>query len=98
MIVDRLPGVLWRGAWKVLPEDKLTEYLRSARDYCSPHPGLTKAQLLFEMERAKRTIDYVLTIVRTPGVSSCACGTCAGQDDRQCKRQVANPAAPGSLL
>lgn len=42
------------------PEEKIMEYLRSARGYCDPHPDLTKAQLLFEMARAKRTIDYVL--------------------------------------
>lgn len=42
------------------PEEKIVEYLRSARDYCDPHPRLTKAQLLFEMERARGTIEYVL--------------------------------------
>lgn len=42
------------------PEEKLLEYVRSARDYCNPHPGLTRAQLLFEMERARRTLDYLL--------------------------------------
>jgi hypothetical protein len=81
---------------KRTPEEKIVEYLRSAADYCDPHQGLTKAQLLFEMERARSTIEYVISkFARNPGVSSCACGTCADQDDRQCKRQVANPAAPG---
>jgi hypothetical protein len=52
------------------PEEKLIEYLRSARDYCSPHPDLTKAQLLFEMERARRTLDYVIAqLASTRGVS-----------------------------
>jgi len=38
----------------------LIDHLKSARDYCDPHPDLTRAQLLFEMERAKRTLDYVI--------------------------------------
>jgi hypothetical protein len=44
---------------------KIVEYLRSARDYCDPHPDLTKAQLLFEMERSKRTLEYVLGLMET---------------------------------
>jgi hypothetical protein len=51
-------------------EEKIIEYLISARGYCDPHPDLTKAQLLFEMERARRTLDYVITqVASTRGVS-----------------------------
>jgi hypothetical protein len=47
---------------------KLTpdQLLRSAQDYCTPHPGLSKAQLLFEMERARRTIEYVRELLSSP--------------------------------
>ena len=58
-------------------DEKLIEYLRSAREYCSPHPDLDNAQLLFEMERARRTLDYVINQVRANrGVSF---GTPTGQ-------------------
>ena len=52
-----------------MQQAKLNEYLRSVRDYCDPHPGLTKAQLLFEMERARRTLDYILQSMH-PDVTS----------------------------
>jgi hypothetical protein len=42
---------------------KIAEYLISARGYCDPHPGLTRAQLLLEMERSRRTLDYVLGLL-----------------------------------
>jgi hypothetical protein len=51
-------------------DEKLVEYLRSAADYCDPHPGLTKAQLLLEMERARLTIQYVIDKSAHPAVAS----------------------------
>jgi hypothetical protein len=44
--------------------EKLLTYLRSARDYATPHDGLSHEQLLQEMERIRGTLDAVIEMVR----------------------------------
>jgi hypothetical protein len=41
----------------------VVEYLKGARDYADPNPGLTREQLLHEMERIKGTLDHVIYLL-----------------------------------
>jgi len=41
----------------------IVEYLRGARDYADPNPGLSREQLLQEMERIRKSLDHVIWLL-----------------------------------